>query len=45
MAIPEVLTSGNHGAVAKWRREQAEALTEARRPDLWGAYLRRREGR
>ena len=44
-AIPEVLTSGNHGAVAKWRREQAEAITEARRPDLWEAYLRRREGR
>jgi tRNA (guanine37-N1)-methyltransferase len=40
--IPEVLTSGNHGAVAKWRREQAEALTQARRPDLWEAYLRRR---
>jgi tRNA (guanine37-N1)-methyltransferase len=39
--IPEVLTSGNHGAVSKWRREQAEALTRERRPDLWEAYLRR----
>lgn len=32
--IPEVLTSGDHGKVEKWRREQAEALTRARRPDL-----------
>jgi tRNA (guanine37-N1)-methyltransferase len=45
MAIPEVLTSGNHGAVARWRREQAEEITQARRPDLWEAYLGRREGR
>jgi tRNA (guanine37-N1)-methyltransferase len=41
-AIPEVLTSGNHGAVAAWRRAQAEAITRARRPDLWEAHLRRR---
>ena len=34
-AIPEVLTSGDHGAVARWRRAEAEALTRARRPDLW----------
>lgn len=33
--IPEVLLSGNHRAIARWRREQAEALTRARRPDLW----------
>jgi tRNA (guanine37-N1)-methyltransferase len=32
--IPAVLTSGDHGRVARWRREQAEALTRARRPDL-----------
>lgn len=42
-AIPEVLTSGNHGAVARWRREQAEAVTRARRPDLWEDYLGRRD--
>ena len=36
-AIPEVLTSGHHGRVADWRRAQAEALTRARRPDLWAA--------
>ncbi|MFK7902580.1 MAG: tRNA (guanosine(37)-N1)-methyltransferase TrmD [Nitratireductor sp.] len=32
--IPEVLTSGDHGKVEKWRREQAEKLTKTRRPDL-----------
>ncbi len=32
--VPEVLLSGNHGLVARWRREQAETRTAARRPDL-----------
>ena len=32
--IPEILTSGDHAKVDKWRRDQAEALTRARRPDL-----------
>jgi len=32
--IPEVLTSGNHAAIEKWRHEQAVALTRERRPDL-----------
>lgn len=32
--IPAVLTSGDHARVARWRREQSEALTRARRPDL-----------
>jgi tRNA (guanine37-N1)-methyltransferase len=36
--IPEVLTSGNHAEMAKWRRQQAEALTKRRRPDLWTLY-------
>ncbi len=34
MGIPEVLTSGNHAEIAKWRREQALARTRTRRPDL-----------
>ncbi|MGY6695311.1 MAG: tRNA (guanosine(37)-N1)-methyltransferase TrmD [Roseinatronobacter sp.] len=34
-AIPEVLTSGNHAAIARWRQAEAEALTKSRRPDLW----------
>jgi tRNA (guanine37-N1)-methyltransferase len=33
--IPAVLQSGNHAAIAKWRRAESEALTRARRPDLW----------
>ncbi|GGD43709.1 tRNA (guanosine(37)-N1)-methyltransferase TrmD [Aureimonas glaciei] len=32
--IPAVLTSGDHGAVERWRRAEAERLTAARRPDL-----------
>ena len=36
-AIPDVLVSGNHARIEKWRREQAEALTMSRRPDLWAA--------
>jgi tRNA (guanine37-N1)-methyltransferase len=32
--IPPILTSGDHGKIAKWRREQAERLTRERRPDL-----------
>ena len=32
--VPEVLLTGHHGKVAQWRREQAEALTRQRRPDL-----------
>ena len=33
--IPEILVSGDHARVAAWRRAEAEALTKARRPDLW----------
>jgi tRNA (guanine37-N1)-methyltransferase len=33
--IPEILVSGDHARVAAWRRAEAEALTRARRPDLW----------
>ena len=41
-SIPDVLLSGNHGEIAKWRRAEAERLTAARRPDLWAAYLARK---
>jgi tRNA (guanine37-N1)-methyltransferase len=37
-AIPEILTCGDHGKVAAWRRQEAERLTRERRPDLWAAY-------
>jgi tRNA (guanine37-N1)-methyltransferase len=33
--VPDVLLSGHHAAIAQWRREQALARTQARRPDLW----------
>ncbi|WP_088345448.1 MULTISPECIES: tRNA (guanosine(37)-N1)-methyltransferase TrmD [Rhodomicrobium] len=33
-SIPDILLSGDHGRIAKWRRAQAEAITRARRPDL-----------
>jgi tRNA (guanine37-N1)-methyltransferase len=33
--IPEILVSGDHAKVAAWRRAEAEALTQVRRPDLW----------
>ncbi|KQP96363.1 MULTISPECIES: tRNA (guanosine(37)-N1)-methyltransferase TrmD [unclassified Methylobacterium] len=33
-AIPDVLTGGNHGAIARWRQAEALRLTRERRPDL-----------
>ena len=35
--VPEVLTSGHHDNIRLWRLAQAEEITKARRPDLWGA--------
>lgn len=34
LSVPEVLLSGNHAEIDKWRREQSRKLTEAKRPDL-----------
>ncbi len=34
LTVPEILLSGNHGAVDRWRREQARLRTARRRPDL-----------
>ncbi len=39
--VPEVLLSGHHAEVARWRRAEAEAATRARRPDLWERFVRR----
>nr|WP_321442782.1 tRNA (guanosine(37)-N1)-methyltransferase TrmD [uncultured Cohaesibacter sp.] len=36
--IPDILASGHHGNIAKWRHEQAIALTIERRPDLYEAW-------
>ena len=38
-AIPEVLLSGHHARIAKWRTDQSERLTKERRPDLWRAHV------
>src|ERR1041385_426280 len=38
LAVPDVLNQGNHKEIAKWRRQRAEELTKARRPDLWTLY-------
>ena len=35
MIVPEILRSGDHGRVAKWRQAQSERLTKERRPELW----------
>jgi tRNA (guanine37-N1)-methyltransferase len=32
--VPEVLMSGHHGNIERWRKEQSEAITKERRPDL-----------
>ena len=36
--IPDILLSGNHGEIEKWRRAASEELTRQRRPDLWARY-------
>jgi tRNA (guanine37-N1)-methyltransferase len=39
--IPPVLLSGDHAAIARWRKQESERLTRERRPDLWTLYERR----
>lgn len=34
LKVPEILLSGNHGEIAKWREERAKEITKERRPDL-----------
>jgi len=43
MAVPDILLSGNHAAIAAWRTEQRKLRTEQRRPDLWKKYQDGRE--
>jgi tRNA (guanine-N1)-methyltransferase len=43
MAVPEVLRSGDHGAIARWRDEQQQQRTRERRPDLYAKWLARQE--
>lgn len=44
LAVPEVLFSGHHARIARWRREQALELTHIRRPDLLSESRGRGEG-
>jgi tRNA (guanine37-N1)-methyltransferase len=37
--IPDVLLSGHHGDIARWRKAMSEQTTRERRPDLWEARL------
>ena len=42
--VPEVLLSGHHENIRKWRHEQSVKRTKERRPDLWEAYEKEMEG-
>lgn len=39
-AVPEVLTSGHHEQIRRWRKAEAERITKERRPDLWARYVK-----
>lgn len=41
--IPSILTSGDHGAVADWRKSESKRLTRERRPDLWEKQLKKED--
>jgi tRNA (guanine37-N1)-methyltransferase len=43
LRVPDVLQSGNHAAIAAWRKAEAERRTQERRSDLFQAYQARRE--
>lgn len=43
--VPDVLLSGHHQKIRAWRRAEAEAVTKARRPDLWSRYRDRQGSR
>lgn len=41
--VPDVLLSGDHKKIDKWRQTQAETITQQRRLDLWTAYCQQKE--
>lgn len=45
MDVPEVLLSGHHANIEKWRLEMAEEITKERRPDLYSKYLADKEAK
>ncbi len=40
-SVPEILLSGNHAAIEKWRKEQSIKRTQEKRPDLFEKYLKK----
>lgn len=40
MKVPEVLLSGDHERIKKWKIEMSEKLTKSKRPDLWSKYVK-----
>lgn len=42
MEVPEVLLSGHHANIEKWRTEQSIKRTKERRPDMYEAYMRKK---
>ena len=42
MKVPDVLLSGHHANIDKWRLEQSEKITEERRPDMYSRYFERK---
>ena len=43
LKVPDVLLSGSHAEIARWRREQQIERTRSRRPDLYEVWLQERE--
>jgi tRNA (guanine37-N1)-methyltransferase len=43
LGVPDVLLSGDHAKITRWRLEQAQERTRLRRPDLWEEFCRRQE--
>jgi tRNA (guanine37-N1)-methyltransferase len=41
--VPSVLLSGNHQAIAEWRKDKSEQITKDKRPDLWEKYVDRED--
>lgn len=39
VAVPDVLLSGHHAKIQKWKKEKREERTQKKRPDLWKKYL------
>ena len=44
-SVPEVLMSGNHADIARWRQRESMKRTAERRPDLWEKYRWRKPGK